>query len=421
MNKLAAELTIPTHNSGEKGPSRTGGSELHLNKFPGLAPGVSNKPIDWNTPIVLGSPINSRLIESHGVKDMFAKTKDQLAFNSKAPIQTVHKLIPSKPASNRLDSDVSSTSSSLVPTRSHHPQGQDRNDTNKRNHKESLSHRNSAGGSSKKNMGKTSTPSIDADSSTSEGTEQSTPTVNDNPDGPYHIHHIVDANDGRLRVMFAREDLHYVEWGSFIKVEETWNQVTARHLHRLATLAGARGVSEVTVANIVFGTGVAATSLAAGYTAYKTQPTAPAPQRWFNALTATITCAATAWYLGYDVIKAPPLAGAGSDLSCWREQQTFSPVYNHQQYTSRRSGHVYMSILIALKFEFTGCTPDSHLCARMLKKGVELGGKFYSHDVLDMGILSDTVSYAASVIQATLTRAVSSTVVTGSMPVLQWA
>lgn len=420
-NNLAAELSIPTHNSGGWGLQGIGELELHLNQFPVLAPGVPDKPIDWTTPIVLGPAPKPDSNAHLSVKGMFARTENQLAFNSKAPVLTVHKLAQVKPVPMGQESDVSSTSSSHVHVSTHCLNGKERNDHNKRSHKESMSHRSSAGGNSRKNMGKSNAPTSEVFDNESEGSDSKAHTVNDNPDGPYHIHHIIDAKDGRLRVIRASEDLHFVEWGSFIKVEETWNQVAARHVHRVATLTGTSGVSETTVAKVMFGAGVAATSLVAGYAAYKSQPNAPAPQRWFNALAATVTCAATTWYMGQDVIQAPLLAGAGSDLSCLSESVTFSPIYNHQKYTSRRSGPVYISILVALKFEFTGCTPDSHLCARMLKRGVELGGKFYSHDTLDMGILSDTVSYAASVIQATLTRAVSSTVVTGSMPVTQWA
>jgi len=423
-DNLAAVLTLPTRNSGGEGLLGTGACELHLNQFPGFAPGVANKPIDWNTPIVLRPAPKQISSASHSVKDMFARPENQLAIYSKAPAQAVHKLVQGKPVLREQESDVSSTSSSHVHTSAHHSTGKERNDQNKRNHKESMSHRNSAGGNSKKNMGKSKAPAVSDNEGLGaelHGSGAELQIINNNPDGPYHIHHVEDAITGERRVKHAREDLHFVEWGSYIKVEETWNQVAARHVHRVATLVGHNVVSEATVAKIAFGAGVAATSLVTGYTVYESQPSTPTSKRWFNALAATVTCAATAWCMGQDMVQTPPLQGAGSDLSCQREITTFSPIYNHQKYTSRRTGHVYMSILIALKFEFTGCTPDSHLCARMLKRGVELGDKFYSHDVLDLGILSDTVSYAASVIQAALTRAVSSTVVTGSMPVIQWA
>lgn len=423
IDLLAAELIIPTRKSGGEGLLGKGEHELHLKQqqqFPRVAPGVADESIDWNTPIDLTHRVEKSLNTPMSVKDMFARTEDKLAVHSKAPARAVHKPIQGKPDIKNQDSDVSSTSSSHVHV-SAHSKGKERNDKNKRNHKESMSHRNSAGGSSRKNMGKSNAPAVEVCEHNGEEAEVEPRIINDNPDGPYHIHHVMDANDGELRVISAREDLHYVEWGSFIKVEETWNQIAARHVHRVATLAGTNWISEATVAKVVFGTGVTVTSLAAGYTAYKLQPSAPAPTRWFNAIAATVTSAATAWFMGHDIVQAPPLEGSGSELTCLRESTTLSPIYNHQKYTSRRSGHVYMSILVALKFEFTGCTPDSHLCARMLKRSVELGGKFYSNEVLDMGILSDTVSYAANVIQATLTRAVSSTVITGSMPVIQWA
>lgn len=430
IDNLAAALKLPTRNSGGEGLLGTGVCELHLNQFLGLAPEVVDNPIDWNTPITLGPPANPG---SNSIKDMFARPMNQLAAHSRAPASAVHKPIQGKPAPKGQVSEVSSPSSSSttgshVHVNNHNSKGKDCNDKNKRNHKEAMSHRNSAGGSSKKNMGKGNAPAANVSDDGDSGCDtQAQPPkdkprkIDENPDGPYHVHHVVDAVSGELRVIYAAEDIHFMEWGSFIKVDESWNQVAARHVHRIATLAGTNRISEATTAKIVLGTGIAATSLVAGYTTYKSQPSAPAPQRWFNALAATVTCAATTWYLGQDVVQAPILQGAGSNVTCRRESTTFSPIYNHQKYTSRRTGQVYMSILVALKFEFTGCTPDSHLCARMLKRGVELGGKFYSHDVLDMGILSDTVSYVASVIQATLTRAVSSTATTGTMPVVQWA
>lgn len=426
IDNLAAALKLPTRNSGGEGLLGNGACELHLHQSLGLASEVADIPIDWNTPIVLEPAVKQAPIIPTGVKDMFARPMNQLTGHSKVPAPAVHKLVQGKPDPKSQESDVSSNASSHVHASAQSKQ--DRNDKNKRNHKEAMSHRNSAGGSSKKNMGKSNAPAkvtdnsdcIEAADNTNRPGDNNQPT-NDNPDGPYHIHYVIDAETGMRRTIYASEDLYFVEWGSFIKVEETWNQVAARHIHRITTLAGSNRVNETTVAKIVLGAGVAATSLVAGYTAYKSQPNAPAPQRWFNALAATVTCAATTWYMGQDVVQAPLLQGAGSDLSCQREPTTSSPIYNYQKYTSRRSGHVYISILVALKFEFTGCTPDSHLCARMLKRGVELGGKFYSQNFLDMGVLSDTVSYAASVIQATLTRAVSSTVVTGSMPVAQWA
>jgi len=301
-----------------------------------------------------------------------------------------------KPQNVRQDSSVSGPSSSSKSSK------QQLNDDHKRTHKEAETHKFSAGGSNKKNMNKGIEDILPVDPPEVAGSEAPVDEV------------IPEV------IYLAPDDLEFVEWGSYLSATLSWKHSIIINSLRTLNWLGLTPIVEARGVLMVRGLRIMAASVFASYIAYLNQSQMHSILKCIKLASASVTAGLLAVVTGYETVNAPPLLGAGTPTMCVTESTTSSPPYNHHKYISRRSGHIYKYIRDALLFEFTGCTPDSHLCSRMLKKGAELAGAHYTGP-FDYGVLADTVSSVACLLQVTLSRAVSSTVTIGAVPMVRWA
>lgn len=384
IDRRASELLNATHKSGGSIPPEVEGDKLHSNKDhvqgKAMAPGTIQASSGLNLKDFFNNNSQTQSCDSRQLNLKFSNVKGSDKGLTVADICS--------------GNSVSGGSHSSGGQRK---AGKKHNDDSKRTRKEADSHKMSAGGSNKKNMG--------------DNSSQVVPVAPVEPGTKDNAKPVV--------IYLATDDLEFMEWGSHIGITPSWNHTVAKYAHRVSQMVGLGTVTESGIAAALHGFSIAAISVSAGLLAYKTQSSAPFYQRCINIASASITSGALAVVAGAEIVKAPQLLGAGAPIVCVSEIQTFSPAYNQHKYTSRRSGVVYRHVRDKLMAEFTGCTPDSHLCSRMLKRGFELAGKHYT-GTFDQGVLADTVSFVACVLQITLSRAVSSTVTTGAMPVVQW-
>jgi len=106
------------------------------------------------------------------------------------------------------------------------------------------------------------------------------------------------------------------------------------------------------------------------------------------------------WFVDRDT--APFLEGAGAQTNMVAANPTRVNHLDLMSYTSWQEGEVYNHISSKLISEFTGCRVDEHLARRALKRANELCIEISL--VSDRGILANTVSYALCVLNVEMAR-----------------
>lgn len=267
------------------------------------------------------------------------------------------------------------------------------NDARSRRHREAKTNRFSAGGSSRKGMGKEDVSNSETLALARESSDRF-----DHDDGDSIIESASAVSEGGP---LSSHEIVVVKWGVYSENDSFLVRM------RAAVRAYANdildSVSDTAAASAApyyyFGAALVGGSAAATIT----KETQPYLGKWGSRLLGVgVTSAVVAynWFVERDT--APFLDGAGTEVSIRASNPTHVAHYDRMQYTSSQEGEVYKFISSSLISEFTGCRVDEHLARRAMKRANEICIEQKLR--ANRGILANTVSYALCVLNVEMAR-----------------